>query len=77
MRRSGYICRSVPSAQVKAADSHAVECSLLHELNIAFFDDRYEGARRVIVSLVAGTDKFTDQLVRTDSRTNDIRVDPP
>ena len=39
-----YICRSVPSARVAAADFQAVEASLLHELDLAFFDDRYEGA---------------------------------
>jgi hypothetical protein len=39
-----YICRSAPSAQVMAADFQAVESSLLHELDLAFFDDRYEGA---------------------------------
>ena len=39
-----YICRSVASAQVTAADFRAVESSLLHELDLAFFDDRFEGA---------------------------------
>ena len=39
-----YICRSIASAQVTAADFRAVESSLLHELDLAFFDDRYEGA---------------------------------
>jgi hypothetical protein len=39
-----YICRSVASARVTAADFRAVESSLLHEVDLAFFDDRFEGA---------------------------------
>lgn len=39
-----YICRSVAGPAVSTADYRAVEPSLLHELDLAFFDDRFEGA---------------------------------
>jgi len=39
-----YICRSVTVAGVAAADFRAVEPALLHELDLAFFEDRFEGA---------------------------------
>jgi hypothetical protein len=39
-----YICRSLGSPAVSTADYRSVEPSLLHELDLAFFDDRFEGA---------------------------------
>jgi len=39
-----YVCRSVASPAVSTSDYRAVEPGLLHELDLAFFDDRFEGA---------------------------------
>ena len=39
-----YVCRSVASESVSTTDYRAVEPALLHELDLAFFDDRFEGA---------------------------------
>jgi len=39
-----YLCRSVATAEVSAKDFLAVEPALLHELDLAFFDDRFEVA---------------------------------
>ena len=39
-----YLCRSVSTSSVSMADYTAVEPALLHELDLAFFDDRFEGA---------------------------------
>jgi hypothetical protein len=39
-----YLCRSVATREVSAADFRAVEPALLHELDLAFFEDRFEGA---------------------------------
>jgi hypothetical protein len=39
-----YVCRSVSSQSVSMDDFRAVESALLHELDLAFFDDRFEGA---------------------------------
>jgi hypothetical protein len=39
-----YLCRSVSSPTVSMPDYRTVEPSLLHELDLAFFDDRFEGA---------------------------------
>lgn len=41
---AAYLCRSIPTPDVSAADYRAVEPALLHELDLAFFEDRYEGA---------------------------------
>jgi hypothetical protein len=39
-----YLCRSITTPDVTAADYQAVEPALLHELDLAFFEDRFEGA---------------------------------
>jgi hypothetical protein len=39
-----YVCRSVSAPVVSTTDYRAVEPALLHELDLAFFDDRFEGA---------------------------------
>ncbi len=39
-----YLCRSITTPDVSAADYRAVEPALLHELDLAFFEDRFEGA---------------------------------
>ena len=41
---AAYLCRSIPTPDVSAADYRAVEPALLHELDLAFFDDRFAGA---------------------------------
>lgn len=41
---AAYLCRSIPTPDVSAADYRAVEPALLHELDLAFFEDRFEGA---------------------------------
>ncbi len=39
-----YLCRSITTPDVSPADYRAVEPALLHELDLAFFEDRFEGA---------------------------------
>ena len=39
-----YLCRSITTPDVTAADYQTVEPALLHELDLAFFEDRFEGA---------------------------------
>jgi hypothetical protein len=39
-----YLCRSVATADVSVDDYRALEPALLHELDLAFFEDRFEGA---------------------------------
>ena len=39
-----YLCRSVATPDVSVDDYRALEPSLLHELDLAFFEDRFEGA---------------------------------
>jgi hypothetical protein len=39
-----YLCRSITSPDVTAADYQTVEPALLHELDLAFFEDRFESA---------------------------------
>jgi hypothetical protein len=39
-----YVCRSVATPEVSPDDYWAVEAGLLHELDLAFFEDRFEGA---------------------------------
>jgi hypothetical protein len=39
-----YPCRSVATADVSVDDYRALEPALLHELDLAFFEDRFEGA---------------------------------
>jgi hypothetical protein len=39
-----YLCRSVATADVSIGDYRALEPALLHELDLAFFEDRFEGA---------------------------------
>ena len=39
-----YICRSVAATDVTTVDFRRVEPTLLHELDLAFFDDRFEAA---------------------------------
>jgi hypothetical protein len=39
-----YLCRSVTTPDVTAADYQTVEPALLHGLDLAFFEDRFEGA---------------------------------
>ncbi len=39
-----YVCRSVPTPAVSLDAFRAVEPALLHELDLAFFEDRFEGA---------------------------------
>ena len=39
-----YICRSVSGADVTTVEFRRVEPTLLHELDLAFFDDRFEAA---------------------------------
>ena len=41
---AAYACRSVTTAEVDLAAYQAAEPALLHELDLAFFDDRFEGA---------------------------------
>lgn len=39
-----YPCRSVATTDVSVDDYRALEPALLHELDLAFFEDRFEGA---------------------------------
>ena len=39
-----YLCRSVATPDVSVDDYQALEPALLHELDLAFFEDRFEGA---------------------------------
>lgn len=39
-----YLCRSVATPDVSVDDYRALEPALLHELDLAFFEDRFEGA---------------------------------
>jgi len=39
-----YVCRSVATPEVSTTDFRVVEPALLHELDLAFFEDRFEGA---------------------------------
>lgn len=39
-----YICRSTATADITQDDYRRVEPALLHELDLAFFEDRFEGA---------------------------------
>jgi hypothetical protein len=39
-----YLWRAVPAREVTSPAYRAVEAGLLHELDLAFFDDRFEGA---------------------------------
>ena len=40
----GFLCSRVPKPTVDRADHQALEPALLHELDLAFFEDRYEVA---------------------------------
>lgn len=69
-----YVCRSVPTAEVSAADYKAVESALLHELDLAFFEDRFEGAspteQRVLE--VMGRESGQIRLTRLRPRLSDV-----
>jgi hypothetical protein len=39
-----YVCRSVVAPDVSLDQYRAVELALLHEVDLAFFEDRFEGA---------------------------------
>jgi len=39
-----FVCRSVATSEVSIDDYEAIEPALLHELDLAFFEDRFEGA---------------------------------
>ncbi len=39
-----YLCRSVATPDVSVDDYRALEPALLHELDVAFFEDRFESA---------------------------------
>lgn len=41
---AAYVWRAVPADEVTSAAYRSVEPSLLHELDLAFFEDRFEGA---------------------------------
>ena len=41
---AAYVCRSISRPSVSMADYRTLEPALLHELDLAFFDDRFEGA---------------------------------
>ena len=53
-----YLCRSVASPDVSADAYRALEPALLHELDLAFFEDRFEGAspteQRVLAAMARG-----------------------
>lgn len=53
-----YLCRSVASSDVSTDDYRALEPALLHELDLAFFEDRFEGAspteQRVLAAMALG-----------------------
>lgn len=57
----GFLCSRVGRADVALADYQALESSLLHELDLAFFEDRY---------LVAGVDgqRVLDAMARAGGR---------
>lgn len=52
-----YLCRTIPTPEVSAADYRAVEPALLHELDLSFFEDRFEAAspteQRVLEAMAA------------------------
>jgi hypothetical protein len=54
-----YACRSVPTAAVSRDGYEAVEPALLHELDLAFFEDRFEGAspteQRILEAMASET----------------------
>lgn len=54
-----YACRSVPTPGVSLDDYEAVEPALLHELDLAFFEDRFEGAspteQRILEAMASET----------------------
>ncbi len=69
-----YVCRSVPTAEVSAADYQAVESALLHELDLAFFEDRFEGAspteQRVLEVMARESEQI--RLTRLRPRLSDV-----
>jgi hypothetical protein len=71
---AAYLCRSVAKPEVSAADLRAVEPALLHELDLAFFDDRFEGAspteQRVLQAMARETGQI--RLTRLRPHVGDI-----
>lgn len=69
-----YLCRSVGTADVSPDDFHAVEPALLHELDLAFFEDRFEGAspteQRVLESMARESGQI--RLTRLRPRLADV-----
>ena len=54
-----YVCRSVPTPSVSRDAFRAVEPALLYELDLAFFEDRFEGAspteQRILEAIASET----------------------
>ena len=63
-----YVCRSVSSRPVSMADYRAVEPALLHELDLAFFDDRFEGATPTEQLILEAMGRHTGQVRLADLR---------
>lgn len=63
-----YACRSVPSQSVTMADYRVVEPALLHELDLAFFDDQFEGATPMEQLILEAMGRQTGQVRLADLR---------
>lgn len=63
-----YVCRSVASESVSMSDYRVVEPALLHELDLAFFDDRFEGASPMEQLILEAMGRHTGQVRLADLR---------
>ena len=63
----GFLCSRVPKATVERVDYRALEPTLLHELDLAFFEDRYA------VAGPAGQ-RILDQMARHGGRVSALEI---
>lgn len=63
-----YVCRSASRKSVSMADYRAVEPALLHELDLAFFDDRFEGATPTEQLILEAMGRHSGQVRLADLR---------
>jgi hypothetical protein len=73
---SAYLCRTITTPDVSAADYRAVEPALLHELDLAFCEDRFEGAtptgQRVLEAMAREPGQI--RLTRLRPHVRDVRA---
>ena len=69
-----FVCRSVATSEVSIDDYEAIEPALLHELDLAFFEDRFEGAspieQRVLEAMARESGRIP--LARIRPRLSDV-----